>query len=132
MSTEIFKVGDPVYIPELGWCKITKLFNKTASLINFNGDTCISNLNLLSFTEYDLINGGWSQDRSVLNQPKRGDLVYVRNNEREPWQMRRFAMKSSTGNSIACFPNQDGTGELSSCKEWLEWSIENPLLKEEE
>lgn len=126
METTIFKIGDPVFDIRYGWGKVEAGHNLLS--VQFEDEYIVydeSDIHFLSFTEYDLVSGGWSQDRSVLNQPKKGDLVYVRDTENELWEIRYFSHKK---NGIAyCFNNQE---KIGSAKDWAFMEVENPLLKQ--
>lgn len=87
MEKKIFKKGDRVFDISYGWGKVKEVseftFNgKTECKVlvcfkqDFNKDISIyyeadgsfkigSNLQILSFTEYDLVNGGFSQERII-------------------------------------------------------------------
>ena len=87
MEKTVFKVGDKVYDMNYGWgtvkevseftfndkteCKVLVCFkqdfNKDISIYyEANGSFKIgNNLPTLSFTEYDLVNGGFSQERTI-------------------------------------------------------------------
>lgn len=137
MSTEIFKVGDPVFDIRYGWGEVVLIDTDHGNMpikVSINGDYywytedgehVFDSVKLLSFTEYDLISGGWSQDRSVLNQPKNGQLVYIKDGNE--WKMRYFSHK--VGDLNFTFDNQRQEGHVSS---WHTMSVENPLLKEKE
>lgn len=87
----IFKVGDKVYHWKYGWGIIEKFLTSINEnfpiLVKFNsgresfaidgkynlGDPLPS----LSFTEYDLVKGGFSQERPKLELPKTDTVVYL-------------------------------------------------------
>lgn len=132
MSTEIFKVGDQVFDIRYGWGEIVKSPNniivvnfETYTQVGYNAD----NIKLLSFAEYDLISGGWSQDRSVMNQPKKGDLVYVRDSENEIWIPMYYSHTHNKTGLPCVFADQKKDGATQA---WRFMEVENPLLKEKE
>lgn len=99
----VFKVGDKVFDARYGWGEVTSIsytpkypisvvFNKIEDFYTFDGrDHDTDNLTpLLSFTEYTL--QGFSQERPEV-LPNRGDVVWVRNNEKENWLCTQFMWK---------------------------------------
>ena len=81
MNKQIFKVGDRVFDVRYGWGTIVK-YNATQNYpievkfdkndleeliryTKYGKDYKLDDAGLLSFTEYDLINGGFSQERPV-------------------------------------------------------------------
>lgn len=140
MNKTIFKVGDRVFDYMFGWGTVTRIscsFNDYPINVTFddsssgnkqftlNGKYLYSNNYLrLSFTKYDFINGGFSQERP-LPKIKDGQLVYVKLVKDGNWHM-RFA-KQFIGNSIECYNNQHKSGETVN---WCIWSINNPLIEE--
>ena len=80
----IFKVGDKVYHINFGWGEVKSINNgnyyplivKFNNLVNeasftFDGKILESQASALSFTEYDFVNGGFSQERP---QPEIEDI----------------------------------------------------------
>jgi len=80
----------------------------------------------LSFTEYDLVNGGFSQIRPQL-QIEVDTLVYVRNVGDGVWYMRYFSHFTSDG-SVACYSLQKKSTETDILEGWTVYSLENPLI----
>ena len=76
----LFRVGDRVFDWSYGWCKITGFTNisiffkleKNNKVKEINIDSALKQF---SFTEYNFITGGWSQER-LKPFPKVGDIGY--------------------------------------------------------
>lgn len=75
----------------------------------------------LSFNPYDLVNGGFSQERP-LPDIKEGDIVYVKGSF-DTWEMRFFSHFSN--GKLYTFQNQKKSGKTI---DWDEYSITNPLI----
>ena len=137
----IFKVGDRVYdgIMKLwGTVKeideiyssttypITVLFdNDYYETYTHDGKRFVGQSSVLSFTEYDLVNGGFSQTRP-LPIIKKDQLIYIKYDYDLNWRMRFFSHIDKDGN-IFCFVNQQKSTETSETFKVNEYSIENPL-----
>nr|DAQ42188.1 MAG TPA: ATP-dependent DNA helicase [Caudoviricetes sp.] len=79
MKKQIFKVGDRVFDIRLGWGEVTHVyasglytikvnFDSTRNTIFFTEDGKYEHrdpISRLSFTEYNLVNGGFSQERPI-------------------------------------------------------------------
>ena len=73
----IFKVGDKVFDIRFGWGEVKEIQEEGVHLVRVDFDNCSSNYtkdgkgyytdlsSMLSFTEYDLVNGGFSQERQI-------------------------------------------------------------------
>ena len=99
----IFKVGDKVFDAQYGWGIVTDIDSAKLSMLNlpirveFDNEVCFYTLDgkdlftkpksVLSFKEYTF--EGFSQERPQ-EVPKRGQIVWVRYNEKEPWLIRHF------------------------------------------
>lgn len=133
MSKEtIFKVGDEVYHYEYGRGFIAFIYT---GLINVKFDSMSKTLNftikeaikLLSFTPYDLVSGGFSQERPKIDPNPQVDhlqLVYVIG-KYDDWIM-RYATGKFRGNMIEVYVNQDNYGNTTAFKTY---SLTNPLEK---
>ncbi len=79
---------------------------------------------VLSFTEYDLVNGGFSQVRPLpkiaVDTP-----IFVRMHT-GPWNIRYFS-HFSNDNRAFCFDGELKSTETVITTAWDEYSIENPL-----
>lgn len=133
----IFKVNDKVYCYRFGWGKIISndscnndpypifvQFKDSLEIFTKDGSFRENEPPSLSFTEYNLVTGGFSQERPLPNI-KVDTLVYVRSGEF--WSMRYFSHWE--GSKIACFNNQKTSktaldGETIS---WRNYSLTNPL-----
>jgi hypothetical protein len=97
----IFELGDNVFDHKFGWGKVkgihsSSLFCVTVDFGNFdklylkNGSLFKGKNPSLSFTEYTL--KGFSQERPE-SLPEKGDVVWVRDCERDPWIVCHFIEK---------------------------------------
>src|SRR5690554_1833175 len=113
-NKEIFKVGDTVYHWEYGKGVVSIIdddvvypmvvsFEKNEIIFTRNGALEHGGTPLLSFTPYDLVNGGFSQERP-LPDIEVDTLVYVRD-KGIGWHMRYFSHFDEEG-IIQCFENQ--------------------------
>lgn len=141
MKTEsIFKVGDRVYELDLnlGWgvvsyCIGSKRYplvvnfdNKRVSAYTSNG--CMvqdDHAPSLSFTEYNRVNGGFSQVRP-LPDIEIDTLVYVRE-KGKVWEMRYFSHFGKDG-MLFCFEMQKKSTGTADAVYWEEYSLTNPLI----
>ena len=130
---QIFKVSDKVYDYRYGWGEVNEIMSDSIvypiSVIYGELETaCYSKegkfvwkdkIASLSFTEYDFINGGFSQERPKP-EIKKGQLIYVKDSGE--WKMRFFS--HFEGNSAYCFEYQEIKGKTA----WYsEYSLTNPL-----
>ena len=135
-NKEIFKVGDTVYQWQYGKGKVIKMYDdrdfpivvKFASglitAFTEDGRYSTGQEKCLSFTPYDLVNGGFSQERP-LPDIEVDTLVYVRDGA-EPWNMRYFSHFGEDG-KIHCFSWQQKSTDSEHTMSWNEWSLTNPL-----
>jgi len=91
------KIGDNVFDIQYGWLKITEFNDRFLKATNTNSGEHTYYLNgleygndiiTLSFTEYDLVNGGFSQERPI--NLKSRECVLGRNGENNPWELDVF------------------------------------------
>lgn len=134
----IFKVGDKVYHHNYGWgeviktdykntCEVYVSFRKRIFLFTEEGKlNIIDDFPSLSFTKYDLVNGGFSQKRPLPNI-KRDQLIYVRMCKNREWCMRYFSHFDKNG-LVSCFNDQKKSTNADCATTWNFYSIENPLL----
>lgn len=127
----VFKVGDRVYHHEYSWGEI---IHNTGLAVKFSHSSnpysligCPSLTLALSFTEYDLVNGGFSQERP-LPKIEVDTLMYVRDSSHEPWFMRYFS--HFNGKDCYCFDSQRKSSEETETTHWLYYSLTNPLENE--
>lgn len=134
--SEIFKVGDRVYDHQHGWGTICSIKDSIYAIkVEFCIGFCFYTLSgfyntcdkfpRLSFTEYDFVNGGFSQERPKPDI-KPGQLIWVRNNSgsyNTEWQLQRFAQ--FIDKNIVCSGQHDEHVDA-----WDEYSIENPFKDE--
>jgi hypothetical protein len=131
MEQTIFKVGDEVYDYDFGKGIIEEISEGGvyAILVQFKGikerflsDGRFTRGNKnprLSFTPYDLVNGGFSQKRQVV-LPKRGQLVWVKLNN--GWECVYYSHTNDDGKTISAL-TQDERQQFN----YRVWQIECPL-----
>ena len=78
----------------------------------------------LSFTQFDLVHGGFSHERP-LPKIEVDQLIYVKQGDNYLWEMRHFS--HFKGNECYCFKGQMTSKETKNKQLWNEYSIENPL-----
>lgn len=135
----IFKVGDRVFDFIFGWGNIAGICDSLnyPIMVNFDnlkhetkqftldGKYVYTNKTpRLSFTEYNLVTGGFSQERP-LPEIKYSQLVYVKREITHEWAMRFFSHWDN--GKPSCYLNQQKSGITSY---WPIWSITNPLIEE--
>lgn len=134
-NKEIFKVGDTVYHYVHGKGEVVDIFggDTYAVIVDFGGvEVYFAKDEVhfmgyppsLSFTPYDLVNGGFSQERP-LPDIEVDTLVYVRCVGGD-WRMRYFSHFSEDG-YIRCFHDQKKSTDSAPTVTWDEWSLTNPL-----
>lgn len=121
----IFKEKDRVFHFSSGWGTITEVLNEECVLVIFdnnNGTTTTvsgTNVHLLSFTEYTLLDGGFSQQRPKPEIEK-GTVIYVKYNTSRYWHIGTFDDWNDKGNI--------GITDLDGITRYFpEYSLENPL-----
>ena len=108
----VFETGDRVYehVRSLGWGTIEEILTDDTDnpiMVSFdNGELVSYTLDgkiyendphpTLSFTEYDLVKGGFSQERPEI-LPERGDIVWVRDVQDGIWRIVHFVQKLTAG-----------------------------------
>lgn len=141
----IFKVGDKVFDFQYGWGNVisttgqdeTGLFRRHHLIVMFKGNFSIPYLSdgressdvehpSLSFTEYDLVNGGFSQERP-LSHIEKDTLIYVRAG-RGGWSMRYFSHFNERG-EVEAYIDQKISKQTSHTVSWNEYSLTNPLTE---
>ena len=133
-NKEIFKVGDIVYHYKHGKGEVIEVLSrgKYPIIVQFNGyedDFTKDGRKLenhpptLSLTPYDLVNGGFSQDRP-LPDIEVDTLVYVSGGLM--WKMRYFS-HFDNDRRIHCFDSQKKSTESNITIIWDNWSLTNPL-----
>ena len=94
-SKTIFKEKDRVYVTSLGWGKVIDAGCSTLTgwvgIETDEGRIIHVDTYLVSFTEYTL--EGFSQERPE-ELPKKGDVVWVRDEDDEHWRVTHFIEKS--------------------------------------
>lgn len=133
MEKQIFKVGDRVYDINSGWGKVISVrsdlypirvdFASHSESYSKDGKYCMTMKATLSFTEYAL--EGFSQERE--HEFKDGDLVWVRDNDLQMWQVRFLKTVKQTQFQFVCYDNQDKSSDTSCWKYCLPFE-DNPLL----
>ena len=89
-NKEIFRLGDKVYVTSFGWGTVIDAGCSTPDGwvgVETNGRIIHVDTYLVSFTEYTL--EGFSQDRPE-ELPKKGDIVWVRDDKNEEWKIMHF------------------------------------------
>lgn len=103
----VFKVGDRVYegVMFQDWGTVTETEKNTffpiivqfdigiAESFTSDGRYKSDTMQVLSFTEYDLVKEGFSQERPET-LPNEGDIVWVRDSKDEAWRINHFVRKS--------------------------------------
>ena len=133
---EIYKVGDRVYDYKYGWGEVVSLSTRihpicvqfvknSITYTNKGFFTKLDKYPTLSFTEYDFINGGFSQ---VRPQPEIAvdTPIFVRS-ERGIWYLRYFSHFNTDGQAVS-FSRQLKSTETNDTSSWYEYSLTNPLL----
>lgn len=123
----IFKIGDRVYHYKYGWGGITdihnginkRIFVEFDNNLRINRET-IEEKNLLSFTEYTL--EGFSQKRPE-ELPKKGDIVWGRNEFPSEWHIGHFYEKRGDNYLISSHPQPTGWHSIVK-----EITTKNPFL----
>lgn len=104
----IFKVGDKVFDIAYGWGVVANVHSKEMDgfpievyyegygdeWYTSNGCSNINGIPVLAFSVYSL--NGFNQERPEL-LPKKGDIVWVRNTEKESWIIAHFLYKNPNG-----------------------------------
>lgn len=135
----VFKINDRVYdgILQL-WGTITAINisssypitvdfgNAMTETYTIDGRRWMYALPTLSFTFYDLVNSGFSQ---VRPQPeiKKDQLVYVRPEGYDVWEMRHFSHFDKDG-KLHFFCGQQKSTETKRTYKAFEYSFKNPLI----
>lgn len=102
----VFKVGDRVYegVRFQDWGTVEEIIegydfpvgvlfdSEIRGCFTSDGRYRLDDLQTLSFTEYDLEKGGFSQERPEI-LPERGDIVWVRNDKDGKWRIAHFVQK---------------------------------------
>jgi hypothetical protein len=135
----IFKVGDKVYHYNLKWGTIMNIVSddKYPILVKFGTDIfCFTNygsevddsMPYLSFTEYDFVNGGFSQERPI-EVPKMGAICWVRNQEKDPWLIRHF-LRMKENYYVASSNINTSNINTSNSATWNYLTTQNPYENE--
>lgn len=130
----IFKVGDTVYHWKHGKGVVKSIdkeilfpilvdFKSWEIIFTPNGALEPGGTPLLSFTPYDFINGGFSQERP-LPDIEVDTLVYVKDGNE--CVMRYFAHFGSRG-EVYCFIHQKKSNETTLKDSYVDWSLTNHL-----
>ena len=80
----------------------------------------------LSFTPYDFVKGGFSQQRPL----KVDTLIYVRDSPDEEWYMLFFSHFDESGILYAFDFQRRSTDKNATTSSWNEYRLTNPLLEE--
>ena len=136
-NEEIYKVGDRVYDYQFGWGEVVGLNTRNypicVQFVNnsyaYTNEGFLNKSNkypTLSFTEYDFINGGFSQVRPfpglAVDTP-----IFVRRKEGGNWYLRYFSHFNTDGQAVS-FEGQLKSTETKDTSTWSEYSLTNPLL----
>jgi hypothetical protein len=128
----IFKEGDKVFDIQYGWGIVKHIdfdanypifcrFDNDKQCYSIDGKIISGAIPTLSFTEYTL--EGFSQERPE-ELPKRGDVVWVRDNDNEPWFISHFISKENEWHLTSFIMND---------KKYLKWrqlTTKNPYENE--
>lgn len=142
MEKEIFKVGDEVYYYDLKkGClkgKIVYIYNdqfysrhpvivrfeRIDIPFTFDGRCKKGELPSLSFAPYDLVNGGFTQERP-LPEIEVDRLIYYRFSEYDEWMMGFFSHFKNGG--VYVYADQGKSTDSVNIRFAQEWSLKNPL-----
>lgn len=128
----LFRKGDIVYHFKYGEGRVIRTYTygdyrvrvlfKNSQELYFtkDGRTLLSDPKTLSFTPYNLIDGGLSQKRLTPDIDK-GTLIYVRRNNTAEWRVRKFS--HFVGESIHCYEQNSDI-----VKDWNHYSLEEPEI----
>ena len=132
----IFKEGDRIFHHNLGWGIIYNIKNEGQFPIKVHfdnrmqesftlcgKDTQISKVPSLSFTEYDFVNGGFSQERPI-EIPNRGEIVWVKGDINPRWIISHF-IKYEENMFVCSCANDDNTYS------WRYLTTKNPYENEQ-
>jgi len=141
IKKEIFKEHDRVFRYDYGWGTIKSILNERfidcVILVEFDDgehmyftkegkDDVNDKQPTLSFKRYDLVNGGFSQERPLPNI-KVDTPIFVRN-KGGFWSIRYFERWTSNNNAC-CFVQEKTSEETTVTCVWDEWSLTNPIEK---
>lgn len=113
-----FKKGDRVYVHPNGWGNVVKKEGDFVKINFDNGNTYICDVCLVSFTEYDLVNGGFSQERPEP-KIKEGQMVWAKDKDDDRWIYSKFVKYIKDGGVV--------TRSSQNYKvSWDQYSILNP------
>lgn len=85
-----FKEGERVFVYPYGWGELTAEIYDDRAYVRFsNGAIHPCGNNFISFTEYDLINGGFSHER-LKPKIKGGQMIWVKLGSNTNFVMREF------------------------------------------
>ena len=113
---EIFKKGDTVYHYRHGKAIITNCYHTLATVQREADNKYIDLMHdELSFTSYDLVNGGFSHVRPTPYIEK-GQLIWVKNYPDQHWELLPFEY----------FTNNFGATVVAGGRYWNLYSITNP------
>lgn len=121
----IFKENDRVFHISYGWGSVISEGDVTAG-VKFDNDEkpiLIFGVDLLSFTEYKL--DGISQERPPEKLPERGQVVWVRDEEDDEWEVTHFVKKD--GQYYGAFEANPFLGHFTT---WKYLTTKNPYLNE--
>lgn len=129
-NKQIFEIGDRVFDYSMGWGEVIHIAKKSSYpiMVKFNirqkeytndGRYTENIPPTLSFTEYNLVTGGFSQERPEP-LPKRGDIVWVRDSNEQSWMISHFVKKQDG----AYFVSDDNTDDDAFNFKYL--TIKNP------
>lgn len=133
MEKTVYQVGDTVYHYKYGNGTVIEIqkdcvfpvkvkFQNGAAFFNHDGKEDLwNNLLVLSFTPYNFVTGGFSQERPLPNI-KKGDPIFVKN-KNGIWKVRVFCNFTREGNVVYF---EDGYCS-DDVKLALEWKVKNPF-----
>lgn len=132
----VFRVGDRVFTHCQGWGKVidlrieskfpisVKFDDGTHDSFTFDGNYApYGNQRVLSFTEYDFVNGGFSQERPI-EIPNRGEIVWVKGDINPRWIISHF-IKYEENMFVCSCANDDNTYS------WRYLTTQNPYENEQ-
>ena len=139
----VYQVGDTVYDARFGWGAVIKIVKNIDEFLTEYPTTVLFNNDeyqeytldgkylkedltpSLSFTEYDFVKGGFSQERPEV-LPERGTVVWVRDEDEDKWLIAHFMCKKENGyKANALDPFDDNTGSY-----WKQMTTKNPYTNE--
>ena len=116
----IFKIGDRVFDIRFGWGEVKEIQEEGIHVVRVDFDNCSSSYTkdgkgyhtdlspLLSFTEYDLVNGGFSQERPINYDDYEGKWGAFWDSNKDILLIGKLSAYDNTENEDHPFENEFG------------------------